>query len=64
MGSNKVCLIGLDNHTVHFDGAQTHRVSWQGTDRSVLVRGVHFCFRGGGGYFCQREQNSPVADTD
>ena len=44
MGSNKVCSIGLDNHTAHFDRAQMDRVCsrWstlieRAGHRSVLV---------------------------
>ena len=45
MGSNKVCSIGLDNHTVHFDRAQTDRVcsGWSTLIERAGHRSVRVC---------------------
>ena len=45
MGSNKVCSIGLDNHTVHFDRAQMDRVCsrWSTLIERAGHRSVRVC---------------------
>ena len=47
MGSNKVCLIGLDNHTVHFDRAQMDQVcsGWSTLIERAGHRSVRVCLK-------------------